>query len=124
MSGPENARVIQNEQIVLAKKFFQISKTCMFDSFPLTMQDHHARIFSPFRRMLRDQFPRQIVLVVAQARAHVQINGFIAHEQIGYREGNRQRGSATASYPLTFPHRDSSTSLGMAAMVRRASARA
>ena len=64
MSRRQNARVIQNEQIVIAQKLFEINKMRMFDFLPVAMHHHHARIFSLRQRMLRNQFPGQLVIVI------------------------------------------------------------
>ena len=42
----------------------------MFDFLPVAMHHHHARIFSLRQRMLRNQFPGQLVIVIIQPRTH------------------------------------------------------
>ena len=44
----------------------------VFDFPPVTVQHHHARILPTEQWMLRDQFPRQLVVVIRQPRTHSQ----------------------------------------------------
>jgi hypothetical protein len=70
MSRWQNARVIQNEQIVIAQEFFEINEMGMFDFLLVAMQHHHSGSFPTRQWMLRDQFPRQFVVVIFQPRTH------------------------------------------------------
>jgi hypothetical protein len=37
----------------------------MVDCLPIAMKHHHARIFTALKRALRDQFPWEIVVIIA-----------------------------------------------------------
>ena len=61
----KNARVVQHKQVARPQKRFQFAKLAMFDCVPGAIQHHHARILTALQRTLRNEFPRQIVGVIA-----------------------------------------------------------
>src|SRR6266516_4111141 len=80
----------------MAQKFVEINKMRMFDFSPVTVQYHHARILPTRQWMLRDQFPRQFVVVIRQARTHSQFLIFSRSEHL-FCHSERSRGISNYS---------------------------
>jgi hypothetical protein len=63
--------IVENEKITQPQKCFQVAQLSMLDRLRITMQYHHSRVVTMLRRPLCDQLPWQIVIVIAQPRAHL-----------------------------------------------------
>jgi hypothetical protein len=63
--------IVQNKKITLLQKCFQFAELSMLDHLRITVQNHHSRVVTMLGRPLCDQLLWQIVIVIAQPRAHL-----------------------------------------------------
>src|SRR5205814_8752949 len=60
-------------EISRTKKRSQFGELSVFDCLPFATKHHHPGIFAAFEQPLSNQFPRQIIMIIAQPCVHVLI---------------------------------------------------
>src|SRR5439155_20195098 len=72
-SGRDDPCIIQNDKIPWVQKSFQFGELSVFDCLPVATKHHHPGIFAALEGPLSNQFPRQIIMIIAQPCVHVLI---------------------------------------------------
>jgi hypothetical protein len=54
MSCRQDARIVQNEQVTVPPKIFEIGEPGMLNRLSVTVEDEHARVLPTRERTLRD----------------------------------------------------------------------